>query len=63
MAHTPEVVWFSSADSVGLGTMTPADLTGRERKARRLGGMVVGVVPPRRAGRKAVQISVSSGLK
>ena len=35
--HMLEVVWLSSADSVRLGTPTPADLTGRERRARKSG--------------------------
>ena len=61
--HTLEVMWLSSADYAGLRMPTPVDLTGRERRARRSGGMVVGVVPSRRAGRKAVQIAVSIGEK
>ena len=56
--HTLEVVWFLSANLVGLGTPTLADLTGRERRARRSGGVVV---QPRRAGRNAVRMAISIG--
>ena len=58
-----EVVWLLLADSVGLGIPTPAALTGRERRVRRSGGIVVGVVPPNRAGKKAVRMAVSIGAK
>ena len=36
--HTLDVVWFSLANLVGLGTLTPADFPGRERRAQRSGG-------------------------
>ena len=35
--HTLEVVWLLSADSIGLRTQPPANLTERERGVRRLG--------------------------
>ena len=59
--HTLKVVWLSLADLMELGTPTPADLTGRERRVQRSRGMVVGVIPPRRVGRNAVQMAVSIG--
>ena len=36
---------------------------GGGNRVRRLGRMAVGMVPPRRAGRKAVQIAISMGVK
>ena len=40
-----------------------ADLTGRERKMQRSRGAVIEVVPPRRAGRKAMRIAISIDVK
>jgi len=37
--NTLEVVRLPVADSIGLGTLTPADLTGRERRVQRSGGV------------------------
>ena len=36
--QTLEVVWLPSVDLIRFRTLTPDDLTGRERRARRLGG-------------------------
>ena len=41
VVYTLEVVWLSSAEPVGLGTLPTTDFTGSERRARRSGGMVV----------------------
>ena len=53
--------WRMLADSVGLTIPIPAFLTGRERRVRRVGGITVGVVPPRRLGRKTVRRASSMG--
>lgn len=59
--HT--LVWLSSAELAGLGIPTLADLTGRERRAWRSGGMVVGLVPLSSTGRNVVRMAVSIGVK
>ena len=53
--------WRMAADSVGRTIPIPAFLTGRERRVRRVGGITVGVVPPRRLGRKTVRRASSMG--
>ena len=46
-----------------IGDAHAGRLYRRERRARRSGVMVVGVVPPRRAGRKTVRMAVSIDAK
>ena len=58
-----EARWRSSAEVVGRGMPMPDDLTGRERRDRSSGGIVVGVVPPKRERRNRVQRAASTGAK
>ena len=55
-----EVRWRSSAEVVGRGMPMTDDLTGSERRERSSGGIVVGVVPPKRERRNRV---VQSGVQ
>ena len=59
VVQTSDVVWLLSVDLVGTGTPMLVNLTGRERRLWRLGGMVAGAVSPRRASRKTVQMAIS----
>ena len=56
-----EVVWWISEVVVGLGTPTPANLTGRERRVRSAGGVPLLGQVPRRAGRKCCSMASSTG--